>query len=152
MDEQLAPLLQEFESMRNTLANFVRVIKNQNARIETLENKLNGIPPVNKEQLLIDRFTASSMRNRTLSETPLAIAYAAHLYHVKQVPAIRISKCGLLSQSKLHGLVRWETQHLLDFCEINGVLDVYKHGLDEAKARELVPDYDKLQDYLNGNA
>ena len=37
-------LLQEFASMRNTLAQFVQVIKRQDDRIRVLETKLEQVP------------------------------------------------------------------------------------------------------------
>lgn len=141
-------LLQELASMRNTLANFTQLIKKQNEKIKELEAKTAHLEPVTAEQLLIDRFTASSMRNRNLDADPRTIAYTAHLYHIKQVPAIRINMYGLLSQSKMQGLSKWEKQHLLDFCELNGVSDVYKNGLPDDEVKELVSDWVGFKEYL----
>lgn len=138
----------EFAKMRNTIAGFLKVISSQKDRIENLGKRLEGLNIPDPQQQLLDRYTASSIRNRNLNETPETIAYAAHLHNIKNIPAMRISECGLLSQSKMHGLSRWEAQHLLDFCELNHVKNIYEHGLDEQRAKEIVPDYDKLKSYL----
>lgn len=142
-------LLQEFASMRNTLAQFVQVIKHQNERIQVLETKLEQVPQLTGEQVLLDRYTLSSQTNRALDADAKVIALSAHLYYIKQVPAVRISKSGLLSQSKMHGLTSWDKQHLIDFCELNGVSDIYLHGLplDEIKAMMANPDF--YQEYLD---
>ena len=142
-------LLQEFASMRNTLAQFVQVIKRQDDRIRVLETKLEQVPQLTGEQVLLDRYTLSSQTNRALDADAKVIALSAHLYYIKQVPAVRISKSGLLSQSKMHGLTSWDKQHLIDFCELNGVSDIYLHGLplDEIKAMMANPDF--YQEYLD---
>lgn len=142
-------LLQEFASMRNTLAQFVQVIKRQDARIRVLETKLEQVPQLTGEQVLLDRYTLSSQTNRALDADAKVIALSAHLYYIKQVPAVRISKSGLLSQSKMHGLTSWAKQHLIDFCELNGVSDIYLHGLplDGIKAMMSNPDF--YQEYLD---
>lgn len=142
-------LLQEFASMRNTLAQFVQAIKQQNERIGVLETKLAQLPQLTGEQVLLDRYTMSSQTNRTLDADAQVIALSAHLYYIKQVPAVRISKSGLLSQSKMHGLTSWDKQHLLDFCELNGVSDTYLNGLplDEVKTMMSNPDF--YQEYLD---
>lgn len=142
-------LLQEFASMRNTLAQFVQVIKHQNERIQVLETKLEQVPQLTGEQVLLDRYTLSSQTNRALDADAKVIALSAHLYYIKQVPAVRISKSGLLSQSKMHGLTSWDKQHLIDFCELNGVSDIYLHGLplDEIKAMMSNPDF--YQEYID---
>lgn len=147
--EIMPDLLQEFASMRNTLAQFVQVIKRQDDRIRVLETKLEQVPQLTGEQVLIDRYTLSSQTNRALDADAKVIALSAHLYYIKQVPAVRISKSGLLSQSKMHGLTSWDKQHLIDFCELNGVSDVYLHGLplDEIKAMMSNPDF--YQEYLD---
>lgn len=142
-------LLQEFARMRNTLAQFVQVIKRQDERIRVLETKLEQVPQLTGEQVLLDRYTLSSQTNRALDADAKVIALSAHLYYIKQVPAVRISKSGLLSQSKMHGLTSWDKQHLIDFCELNGVSDIYLHGLplDEIKAMMTNPDF--FQEYLD---
>ena len=136
-------LLQEFVSMRNTLAQFVQVIKRQDERIQVLETKLEQVPQLTGEQVLLDRYTMSSQTNRTLDADAKVIALSAHLYYIKQVPAVRISKSGLLSQSKMHGLTSWDKQHLIDFCELNGVSDIYLNGLppDDVKAMMTNPEF-----------
>ena len=147
--EIMPDLLQEFASMRNTLAQFVQVIKRQDDRIRVLETKLEQVPQLTGEQVLIDRYTLSSQTNRALDADAKVIALSAHLYYIKQVPAVRISKSGLLSQSKMHGLTSWSKQHLIDFCELNGATDIYLHGLplDEIKAMMSNPDF--YQEYLD---
>ena len=147
--ETTPDLLQEFVSMRNTLAQFVQVIKRQDDRIRVLETKLEQVPQLTGEQVLLDRYTLSSQNNRALDADAKIIALSAHLYYIKQVPAVRISKSGLLSQSKMHGLTSWDKQHLIDFCELNGVSDIYLNGLslDEIKARMSNPDF--YQEYLD---
>ncbi len=147
--ESTPDLLQEFASMRNTLAQFVQVIKRQDDRIRVLETKLEQVPQLTGEQVLLDRYTLSSQTNRALDADAKSIALSAHLYYIKQVPAVRISKSGLLSQSKMHGLTSWSKQHLIDFCELNGVSDIYLHGLplDEIKAMMSNPDF--YQEYLD---
>lgn len=147
--EIMPDLLQEFASMRNTLAQFVQVIKRQDDRIRVLETKLEQVPQLTGEQVLLDRYTLSSQTNRALDADAKSIALSAHLYYIKQVPAVRISKSGLLSQSKMHGLTSWDKQHLIDFCELNGVSDIYLHGLslDEIKAMMSNPDF--YQEYLD---
>ena len=129
-------LVQEFASMRNTMAKFIQLIKQQDDRIQVLETKLEQVPQLTGEQVLLDRYTLSSQNNRTLDADAKVIALSAHLYYIKQVPAVRISKSGLLSQSKMHGLTSWDKQHLIDFCELNGVSDIYLNGLppDDVKA------------------
>lgn len=153
----MQPLLQEFEQMRNTLLGFVKLIKQQDERLKDqdrriveLGSKLAGVVLPSPEQALIDRFTESSKHNRKLQEIPQRIALAAHLAHVKQVPNMRIAECGLMSASKLHGLSTWQQQHLLDYCTINNVLDVYENGLPDAAIMNLLPNggYDKLKKYL----
>ena len=49
----------------------------------------------------------------------------------------------------MHGLTSWDKQHLIDFCELNGVSDIYLHGLplDEVKAMMANPDF--YQEYLD---
>ena len=145
-------LLNDFASMRNTLAQFVKVIKRQAERIQVLEMKLADTPLKTPEQILLDRYTASSQTNRNLNADPKAIAFAAHLYYIKQVPAVRISKSGLLSQSKMHGLSTWHNQHLLDFCELNGVSDIYKNGVSDTEAKGLMTDWASMRDYLDSRA
>ena len=142
-------LLQEFASMRNTLAQFVQVIKHQDDRIRVLETKLEQVPQLTGEQVLLDRYTLSSQTNRALDADAKVIALSAHLYYIKQAPAVRISKSGLLSQSKMHGLTSWSKQHLIDFCELNDVTNIYLHGLplDEIKAMMANPDF--YQEYLD---
>ena len=142
-------LSQEFASMRNTLAKFVQMIKQQNERIGVLEAKLEQVPQLTGEQVLLDRYTASSLKNRNLDADAKVIALCAHLYYIKQIPAVRISKSGLLSQSKMHGLTSWDNQHLIDFCELNGVSHIYLNGLplDEVKTMMSNPDF--YQEYLD---
>lgn len=144
-------LLQEFDNMRQTLMGFVQLIKQQNDRITALENALAGVELPSPEQRLLDRFAESSKHNRNLSELPQKIAFAAHLAHVRQVPNMRISECGLLSQSKMHGLGQWTTQHLMDYCTLNDVMDIYQNGLSDDDMRKLLTPtgYDKLTAYLN---
>lgn len=145
-------LLNEFASMRNTLANFIQLIKQQDERIQVLEMKLADTPLKTPEQILLDRYTASSQTNRNLNADPKAVAFAAHLYYVKQVPAVRISSYGLLSQSKMHGLSTWDDQHLIDFCELNSVIDIYQNGLSDRDASMLMADWDGMKDYLDSRA
>lgn len=141
-------LLTEFDGMRSTIANLVQVIKKYDERIKILEAKTADIEYKTPEQILLDRYTASSLTNRNLNADPKVIAYAAHLYHIKQVPSMRISKHGLLSQSKMHGLTTWDNQHLTDFCTLNNVTDIYKHGLTDRDASMLMTDWAGLNDYL----
>lgn len=147
--EATPDLLQEFASMRNTLAQFVQVIKRQDDRISTLEAKLEQVPHLTGEQVLLDRYTLSSQTNRTLDADAKVIALSAHLYYIKQIPAARIIKSGLLSQSKMYGLTSWTKQHLIDFCELNDVSDIYLNGLppDETKAMMSNPDF--YQEYID---
>ena len=142
-------LLKEFEQMRHTIKSLLGVIKKQDARITTLEATVASVPTMSREEVLLDRYTASSKTNRAVNADPRIIAFAAHLYYIKQVPAMRICESGLLSQSKMHGLSQWSKQHLLDFCDINSVKDVYLDGLDEAEAKELMPNYALYQAYLD---
>ena len=142
-------LLNEFASMRNTIKGLLYVIKKHDARITTLEATLSSVPTMSREEVLLDRYTASSKTNRAVNADPKVVAFAAHLFYIKQLPAMRISESGLLSQSKMHGLSQWSKQHLLDFCDINSVKDVYLDGLDEAKAKELMPNYELFQAYID---
>ena len=157
----MQPLLKEFEQMRNTLMTFVQLlkkqdeyIKEQDRRLVELESRLQGVILPSPEQALLDRFTESSKHNRNLNEIPQKIALAAHLSHIKQVPNMRISECGLMSQSKLHGLGQWTSQHLMDYCTINNVLEIYENGLPDAEIKNLLPagGYDKLKAYLERKA
>lgn len=142
-------LMQEFANMRRTLSQFVQVIKRQGERIQILEDKLGQVPQLTGEQVLLDRYTLSSQRNRNLDADAKVIALSAHLYYVKQVPAVRISKSGLLSQSKMHGLTTWDKQHLLDFCELNDVSDIYLNGLPNDEVKSYMTDPDYYQEYLD---
>ena len=153
----MQPLLREFEQMRSTLLGFVKLIKqqdeylkDQDRRLVELESRLQGVILPSPEQALIDRFTESSKHNRNLNEVPRRIALAAYLAHVKQVPNMRIAECGLMSASKLHGLGQWQPQHLLDYCTLNNVLDIYQNGMADADIKNLLPDggYDKLMAYV----
>ena len=145
-------LLTEFAGMRDTLANFIQLIKQQDGRIRVLETKLADTPIKTAEQVLLDRYTASSQTNRNLNADPAAVAFAAHLYYVKQIPAVRISKSGLLSQSKMHGLTSWDNQHLIDFCALNGVSDIYQNGVSDSQAKGLMTDWASMKDYLDSRA
>ena len=144
-------LLNEFASMRNTMAKFIQLIKQQDERIRVLEMKLADTPVKTPEQVLLDRYTASSLKNRNLNADPKVVAFAAHLYHIKQVPAVRISSYGLLSQSKMHGLSTWDNQHLTDFCELNGVTDIYRNGVSDAEAKRLMTEtgWADMKNYLS---
>ena len=144
-------LLNEFAGMRNTLAKFMQLIKRQDERIRVLEMKLADTPLKTLEQVLLDRYTASSLKNRSLNADPKVVAFAAHLYHIKQVPAVRISSYGLLSQSKMHGLSTWDNQHLTDFCGLNGVIDVYKNGVSDTEAKRLMTEtgWADMKNYLS---
>lgn len=155
----LKPLLLEFdamrtelEGMRGTMAGFIKLIKQQDNRIVELESKLALYKLPDPDTALVNRLAVSSTRNRTLTDPPHVIAYAAHLRRFKGIPAQRIYKAGLLSQSKLHGLDKWENQHLLDFCELHDVMDVYLNGLSDSQAREIVPNYDDLKAYIDCKA
>lgn len=145
-------LLVEFANMRNTMAKFIQLIKQQDERIKVLEMKLADTPLKTTKQILLDRYTVSSSKNRNLNADPKTVAYAAHLYHIKQVPAVRISSYGLLSQSKMHGLSTWDNQHLLDFCELNGVTDIYQNGVSDSEAKGLMTDWAGMKDYLDSRA
>ena len=156
MKDEQTELLNELASMRGTLSNFIQLIKQQSERIselderiQVLEMKLADTPLKTPGQILLDRYTLSSKTNRNLNADPKAVALAAHLYHIKQVPAVRISSYGLLSQSKMHGLTSWDNQHLMDFCELNDVTDIYKSGLSDRDASMLMIDYTGMQDYLD---
>ena len=142
-------LLQEFANMRTTLSQFVQVIKRQDDRIKVLEMKLADTPLKTPEQVLLERYTASSLKNRNLNADSKAVAFAAYLYHIKQVPAVRISKSGLLSQSKMHGLSTWDNQHLIDYCALNGVTDIYQNGVSDTAAKGLMIDWAGMRDYLD---
>ena len=142
-------LVQEFASMRNTMAKFIQLIKQQDDRIRVLEAKLEQVPQLTGEQVLLDRYTLSSQTNRTLDADAKVIALSAHLYYIKQVPAVRISKSGLLSQSKMHGLTSWDKQHLIDFCELNGVSDIYLNGLPPDDVKAMMSNPEVFQEYLD---
>lgn len=148
-DSNIAKLLRELANMRNTMMSFVQVIKKYDERIKELESKTADMPIRTPEQVLLDRYTASSKTNRNLNADAKAVAFAAHLYHIKQVPAVRISSYGLLSQSKMHGLSTWDNQHLIDFCELNGVTDIYQNGLSDRDASMLMTDWAGMKDYLD---
>lgn len=148
-DSEQTELLNELASMRNTMAKFIQLIKQQDERIKFLEMKMADTPLKTPEQILLDRYTASSKTNRSLNADPKAVAFAAHLYHIKQVPAVRISTHGLLSQSKMHGLSTWDNQHLIDFCELNGVTDIYQNGLSDRDASMLMTNWAGMKDYLD---
>ena len=148
MKDEQPELLNELASVRNTLAQFVQVIKRQDERIQVLESKLEQVPQLTPEQILLDRYTASSQTNRALAADAKVIALSAHLYYIKQVPAVRISKSGLLSQSKMHGLTSWDNQHLIDFCELNNVSNIYLNGLPDRDASMLM-DWAGMKDYLD---
>ena len=142
-------LLNEFAGMRNTLATFIQLIKQQDDRIKILETKTADVEVKTEQQRLLDRYTSSSLGNRNLNADPKAIAFAAHLYHIKQVPAVRISSYGLLSQSKMHGLSTWDNQHLIDFCELNSVTDIYQNGVSDTEAKGLMTDWAGMKSYLD---
>ena len=142
-------LLTEFAGMRDTLANFIQLIKHYDERIKLLEAKTAGVEVKTEQQRLLDRYTASSLKNRNLNADAKVIALSAHLYYVKQIPAVRISKSGLLSQSKMHGLTSWDNQHLIDFCALNGVSDIYQNGVSDTVAKVLMADWDGMRDYLD---
>ena len=162
MKDEQTELLNELASMRSTLSNFIQLIKQQSERIselgeriselderiQVLEMKLAGTPLKTPEQVLLDRYTLSSQTNRSLNADAKTIAFAAHLYHIKQVPSVRISSYGLLSQSKMHGLTSWDNQHLIDFCELNGVSNIYLNGLPDQDASMLM-DWSGMKDYLD---
>ena len=142
-------LLNEFANMRSTMSKFIHLIKQQSERIKVLEMKLADTPLKTPEQVLLDRYTASSLKNRNLNADPKVVAFAAHLYHIKQVPVVRISKYKLLSQSKMHGLSTWNDQHLVDFCQLNGVTDIYRNGVTDTEAKGLMSDWAGMRDYLD---
>ena len=146
-----AELLTEIAGMRNTLAKFIQLIKQQDGRLRVLEAKTADVEVKTEQQRLLDRYTASSQRHRNLNADPKAIAYAAHLYHIRQVPAVQISTHGLLSQSKMHGLSTWDNQHLTDFCELNGVIDIYRDGVSDAEAKRLMTEtgWADMKNYLS---
>ena len=147
----MSDLMQEFASMRNTMANLLRVIKHYDERIKLLEAKTADVEVKTEQQRLLDRYTASSLKNRSLNADPKVVAFAAHLYHIKQVPAVRISTHGLLSQSKMHGLSTWDNQHLTDFCELNGVIDIYRNGVSDTEAKRLMTEtgWADMKNYLS---
>lgn len=145
-------LLNEFAGMRNTLAKFMQLIKQQDERIKVLEAKTADVQVKTPEQVLLDRYTLSSQTNRTLDADAKVIALSAHLYYIKQVPAVRISTYGLLSQSKMHGLSTWDNQHLTDFCELNGVTDIYQNGVSDTVAKGLMTDWAGMKNYLSSRA
>ena len=142
-------LLNDFANMRNTMAKFIQLIKQQDERIKVLEMKLADTPLKTPEQILLDRYTSSSLKNRNLNADPKVVAFAAHLYHIKQIPAVRISSYGLLSQSKMHGLSTWDNQHLMDFCDLNGVTDIYQNGVSDTVAKGLMTNWAGMKDYLD---
>lgn len=149
-NENITPdLMQEFASMRNTIASLVQLIKKYDERVKVLEAKTADMPVRTPEQVLLDRYTASSKTNRNLNADPKVVAFAAHLYHIKQVPAVRISSYGLLSQSKMHGLSTWDNQHLMDFCELNDVADIYQNGVSDRDASMLMDDWAGMKGYLD---
>lgn len=118
------------------------------SRVQDLETTIASVPTMSREEVLLDRYTESSKHNRLINAKPEVIAFAAHLLFVKQVPAMRIAESGLLSQSKMHGLSSWKRQHLLDFCELNSVKDIYMDGLGETEAKKFMPHYGLYQAYL----
>lgn len=141
----------ELLAMRQTIGKLTEVIRRQNERISKLESKCEHMPTLTHEQVLLDRFTMSSQRNRSVEADAKVIALSAHLYYIKQVPAVRISKSGLLSQSKMHGLTSWDKQHLLDFCELNSVTDIYQNGLPDSEVKAMMSSPEVYQEYLDKN-
>lgn len=139
----------ELASMRATLAQFIQLIKQMDERIKTVEQKLVDLPVLSEHEKTITRFTASSTINRAINATPQAIAYAGHLYHVLNVPALRIYKYGILPQSKMHGLTTWDKQHLLDYCYVNDVMDIYEKGLPLNDVVKLTDMAQELFTYLD---
>jgi len=147
-DQPTSPPINELDSLKNTITNLVSLIKKQDNRIRTLEDMTTELQTKLNEQPLLDRYTVHSTKNRTVNASPKVIAYAAHLYYIKHIPASRISKHGLLSQSKMHGLSTWDRQYLLDYCELNGVMDIYNNGVSDELAKQLVTDYKGLNEYI----
>ena len=147
-DQPTSPPINELGSLKNTITNLVSLIKKQDNRIRTLEHTTADLQTKLNEQPLLERYTIHSTKNRTVNANPKAIAYAAHLYYIKNIPASRISKHGLLSQSKMHGLSTWDRQYLLDYCELNGVMDIYNNGVSYELAVQLVADYNGLKAYI----
>lgn len=140
-------------SMGKTLATFVEVIKYHNARLDGLEAKLAEPPETNatastQPQNVAERYLSSCQRNRRMIAAPVAIAYAAHLHFIKRVPAKRIIQHGVLSQFHMYTLRAWETQHLLDYCEVHGVSHVYHQGLPESEAKKYTKDWEGLCAYI----
>lgn len=147
-DQPTSPPINELDSLKNTITNLVSLIKKQDNRIHTLEDMTTKLQTKLNEQPLLERYTIHSTKNRAVNANPKAIAYAAHLYYIKNIPASRISKHGLLSQSKMHGLSTWDRQYLLDYCELNGVMDIYNNGVSDELATQLVADYNGLKAYI----
>lgn len=141
--------LDEIAAMRQTIALFTELMRKQDSRLTALESKFTEHVP--ESLSLLPRFALSSERNSRINLPPRVIAYASHLRFIKNVPGIQLVEHGLISLSRMRSLNAWDKQHLLDYCEINNVLDVYEHGLPDDEARELVPDWEGLQAYLSGN-
>lgn len=142
----MKPLLEEFENMRNTLQKFTELIKQQHdtvlkqgGRIAALEAKLADVVFPTHEQALAKRYADSKRRNRTITALPQEIALAAHFIRVKHLPNMAVARTHLLSPNKLQGLKNWETQHLMDYCELHNVADIYEHGLDDGEIQKLLP-------------
>lgn len=153
---QIEQMQNTIDQMQKTVAGFVNVLKVYKQEIEALKYDVkelkqfrDSLPEPNPEQQLLDRYTVSSKTNRSINEPPKVVAYAAHLYYICNVPAVRISECGILSQSKMYGLTTWDNQHLLDYCDLNHVREVYEHGLSVDEIKEIVDNYDLLQSYLS---
>ena len=145
-------LLNEFASMRNTLANMIQLIKQQDERIKALEESQAENNAEQNRARLLRRYSENLSQHKPVRLDPWQVALVAHLSIIKQLPATTIVNTGLASKWKLHTVLSWDIQHLLDYCELNDVIDIYEHGLSIYKLREYLPYdpevYNKLYDVL----
>lgn len=145
-------LLDEFASMRNTLMLLVQLIKQQDERIKELEESKGDTNNAFNRVDVLQRFSESAKQYKHTKLDPWRVALVAHLSLIKQLPVATIVNTGLTSKWKLDIVLNWDTQHLLDFCVLNDVSDVYENGLPLYKLREYLPDepdvYGKLYDVL----
>lgn len=128
---------QELEKMRNTLANFVTVIKQLDDRVKRLERS--SARNLEKAERLnaLERLQASNSDNRTIKAEPIAIALTAHLLS-RGATNTMIIDSELLTYSKVYAVSKWDKQHLHDYCTINYVADVLHDGLPISEASKLM--------------
>lgn len=101
------------------------------------------------QDVALARYTDNARKYRKVSAPPEVIAQAAHLYYIKGVPGIHIVECGLITQSKFYAILKWSKTHLMDYCRVNDVTDIYTNGLPEARFAELAPNSEIVKHYLD---